>query len=575
MADTNDPSSSKIHGLPEEIVNVICNAQVVTTLAGAARELIDNAIDAGATNIEIRLTENGVDILEIIDNGNGIAEENFEFLAKKHCTSKFRDMSDFDNLNTFGFRGEALNALTTFSKVIITTKTSTAPIATRLTYNLSNIEKNEKTAGKNGTSVQVHGLFQTLPVRRHELIKNSKKEFVKLVNTIQAFAFARPDIKFTCSNVIKGKKNPVLSTPGGKATLRDVISTIFGCRAEKDNLLEIIDTLPDSKIRTQCNITTGGDRQFEVLQIRGYISSTESGLGSHAPDRQFIFINKRHVDYPDAAKVINELYRAHNKNRFALYVLFVTVHPSRVNVNITPDKRTVKLRDEQIFFAKLRASLQNAFTIDKGTYNPIQCSESSSPVPSSPNLQRIWSVKKSMSQAPTVQDEELQVIHVAENETPKIAKEKNERMPSNGFASTLPPNPKNILPKPAKRMPSTTSEMLQATLAITPEPVKKRKTSAANSSRHDSNQSGRDGSHLFKSLWTIPLPDEEDKNNDNEISIIDPDSSSPTIDQRELVQRMHNASQEMNESIYNDGNNDNDVTVVESSSSNANKKKNN
>lgn len=154
--------------------------------------------------LEIRLTENGVDIMEVIDNGRGIDEQNFEFLAKKHCTSKFRDMKDFDNLDTFGFRGEALNALATFSKVIITTKTQAAPTATRLTFNLSNIEKREKTAGKVGTSVAIHQLFQTLPVRRHELSKNSKKEFVKLVNTIQAFGFARPDIKFTCSNVIKG-----------------------------------------------------------------------------------------------------------------------------------------------------------------------------------------------------------------------------------------------------------------------------------------------------------------------------------------------------------------------------------
>uniref|UniRef100_A0A914Z760 DNA mismatch repair protein S5 domain-containing protein n=1 Tax=Panagrolaimus superbus TaxID=310955 RepID=A0A914Z760_9BILA len=328
MANVDQP---KIQGLPEEVRNVICNAQVVTTLAGAGRELIDNAIDAGATNIEIRLTENGVDILEVIDNGRGIDEQNFEFLAKKHCTSKFRDMKDFDNLDTFGFRGEALNALATFSKVIITTKTQAAPTATRLTFNLSNIEKKEKTAGKIGTSVAIHELFRTLPVRRHELSKNTKKEFVKLINTIQAFAFARPDIKFTCSNVIKGKKNPVLSTPGGKATLKDAISTIFGFRAEKDNLLQIFDTLPDSQIRKYCNITAGGDRQFEVLQIQGYISSTESGLGSHAPDRQFIFVNKRHVDYPEASKVINELYRAHNKNRYALYVLFVTVHPCEVH----------------------------------------------------------------------------------------------------------------------------------------------------------------------------------------------------------------------------------------------------
>lgn len=157
---------------------------------------------------EIRLNENGVDTLEVIDNGKGIDEKDFDVLAKPHCTSKFRSMNDFDNLETFGFRGEALNALTTFSKVVITTKTQAASVATRLTFdNLSNIVNKQKTAGKVGTSVAVHELFKTLPVRRAELVRNSKKEFVKMVNTIQAFALARPDIKFTCSNVIKGYVN--------------------------------------------------------------------------------------------------------------------------------------------------------------------------------------------------------------------------------------------------------------------------------------------------------------------------------------------------------------------------------
>lgn len=160
-------------------VHQICSGQVVLSLSTAVKELIENSVDAGATSIDLRLKDYGVDLIEVSDNGCGVEEENFEGLALKHHTSKIQEFADLTQVGTFGFRGEALSSLCALSDVTVSTCHVSASIGTRLV-----LDHNGKITQKTpyprpkGTTVSVQHLFYTLPVRHKEFQRNIKKASV-------------------------------------------------------------------------------------------------------------------------------------------------------------------------------------------------------------------------------------------------------------------------------------------------------------------------------------------------------------------------------------------------------------
>uniref|UniRef100_A0A8R1HGA4 Uncharacterized protein n=1 Tax=Caenorhabditis japonica TaxID=281687 RepID=A0A8R1HGA4_CAEJA len=352
-------SKMKIERISKEVAERLSTAQVVVSLSSALRQLIDNSIDAGATIIEIRLKNYGIDSIEVQDNGCGIKSSDFDALCKPHSTSKLTQFSDFDNLLTLGFRGEALNALCTVSSVTIFTRSndSDADLGSRLFFDHhGNISKRELAARENGTTILVERLFETLPVRRKELERSGKREFVKLLSTVQSFAVLCPHIKILCTNIIAGKKANAICTPGGNSTIRDVVFNLFGV-SKSSSLVEIQQGRLSEEIMALHSIPPGDEAILELFQLRGFVSSCEHGNGRSTSDRQFVYINNRTVDYLRVCSIVNEVYKQFNKNQYPIIVLFIDVPPDKIDVNVTPDKKTVMLEKERHLLAVVRASI--------------------------------------------------------------------------------------------------------------------------------------------------------------------------------------------------------------------------
>ncbi|KAH7727628.1 mismatch repair endonuclease PMS2 [Aphelenchoides avenae] len=342
--------------LNEEVSRRICTGQVIISLPGACRELLDNALDAGATTIEVRVKENGTELLEVIDNGSGIEAVNFDALCKPHSTSKLSSITDFNSLTTFGFRGEALNALAELGNVTITTRHQDAPVATKITFdNRGEVTRKDPCPRQMGTTVSVAELFAPLPVRRQEFVRTSKKELIKMLSTVQSFALSRTDVRFICVNFVGGKRIEMLSTPGGSASVKETISSLFGARSEKGNFLDIHEAVPDEETKAHYGVKVENDAIFDKIH------SCEYGQGRHSADRQFVYVNKRPVDFAKVCRIANEVYGSYNRGQYCMLVLFVEVDPASLDVNVSPDKRTVFLHAEKELFAKLRASLGATF----------------------------------------------------------------------------------------------------------------------------------------------------------------------------------------------------------------------
>jgi DNA mismatch repair protein PMS2 len=193
-----------IKAIESRSVHQIQSGQVIVDLQSVCKELVENSIDAGATAIEVRFKNYGLDTIEVQDNGSGIAPDDYQTIALKHYTSKLATYDDLTSLQTFGFRGEALSSLCALSKFhIVTSRASDGPKATRLDFDQSGkLKGTSVVAAKQGTTVVVETLFYNLPVRRKELEKNIKREYNKVLQLLNAYACVSVGVKFSVSNQI-------------------------------------------------------------------------------------------------------------------------------------------------------------------------------------------------------------------------------------------------------------------------------------------------------------------------------------------------------------------------------------
>ncbi|KAK5968190.1 DNA mismatch repair protein, partial [Trichostrongylus colubriformis] len=315
----------------------ISTAQVIVSLACAVRQLVDNSLDASAQTIEIRAKNNGYESVEVIDDGTGIESENFDSLCKPHSTSKLAGLNDFAHLSTLGFRGEALNALCALSEelskdssprsITIITRYRCDSLGTKLRFDHSgNVVDRTSVARSTGTTVIVENLFETLPVRRKEFEKTAKKEFSKVLSTVQSFALSRPDIKFICNNTVAGKRQQQICTPGN-ATIREVVTNLFGGRADKNKMVDIVRCLPGEEVCLNYGLDPKKTSIYADYTIRGFVSSCEHGFGRSSTDRQFVYVNQRPVDYAKICRVVNEVYQQYNRSQYPTLVLNIEVPP--------------------------------------------------------------------------------------------------------------------------------------------------------------------------------------------------------------------------------------------------------
>ncbi|KAK3852034.1 hypothetical protein Pcinc_041360 [Petrolisthes cinctipes] len=393
--EASQESAKSIKAIDKTTVHRICSGQVVLTLATAVKELVENSLDAGATSVEVKLKDHGATLIEVLDNGSGVEEKDFEALTLKHHTSKLRDFEGLEGVSTFGFRGEALSSLCALSQVSITTRHVSAPIATKLTLSHNGIITDRAHSARQvGTTVSLQGLFSTLPVRYKEFQRNIKREFNKMVNVLYSYCLISTGVRITCTNQTENGKKSTIAATSGHPTIKDNISAIFGAK-QVSAMLEMkqLEASEDSLTEYGVANSTNNTQSSQDLVLEGWVSSCAHGLGRPSPDRQFYFVNSRPCDPTRVAKVVNEVYRQYNRHQSPCVVLNLLLGRSLVDVNLTPDKRQIMLASERIILAILKTSLMRLYETIPSTYNvstPLPAKPSAhhtpSPSPTTPKL---------------------------------------------------------------------------------------------------------------------------------------------------------------------------------------------
>lgn len=324
--------SDVIQLLPDSIANQIAAGEVVQRPASAVKELMENAIDAGATSIKLIVREAGKTHIQVIDNGSGMSETDARMSLERHATSKIRKAEDLFSLQTKGFRGEALASIAAVSQMEMKTRPADQELGTCLVVEGSEVKKQEPVACEPGTSISVKNLFYNIPARRN-FLKSNPVELRHIIDEFQRLALAHPDIVFSFIQT----DEVVYDLPAGKLSQR--IVNIFG-KSYQEQL-------------APCQEETN------LVQVHGYVGKPEFSRKTRG--EQFLFVNRRFIrsNYLHHA-VMSAFENLLSENSYPLYVLFIDIDPRHIDVNVHPTKTEIKFDDERAVYAVVRSAVRQA-----------------------------------------------------------------------------------------------------------------------------------------------------------------------------------------------------------------------
>ncbi|KAM0276234.1 hypothetical protein ACHAQH_006957 [Verticillium albo-atrum] len=344
-------------------VHRIQSGQVIVDLSSVVKELVENSLDADATAIDVRFRNQGLESIEVQDNGSGISPDNYKNLALKHHTSKLATFSDLSTLSTFGFRGEALSSLCALSQFsVVTCLAGSSPKATKLEFEPSGkLKGTSMVAAQKGTVVTVNNLFHNLPVRRRELERNIKREWNKVIALLNQYACIQTGLKFTVSQQPSKGKRIVLFSTKGNPTTRDNIINIFGAKTTTvlislNVALHFEPTAGPGLVSAQQSI-----QYSSLVHVRGFVSRPAHGEGRQTPDRQMFFVNGRPCVLPQFAKVFNDVYKSYNSTQSPFILADIQLDTHLYDVNVSPDKRTILMHEQSRLLESLREALTSLF----------------------------------------------------------------------------------------------------------------------------------------------------------------------------------------------------------------------
>ncbi|SPO44398.1 related to PMS1 - DNA mismatch repair protein [Moesziomyces antarcticus] len=385
---STDPQAagSAIRAIPTSDVHRITSGQVVLDLQTAVKELVENALDASASNIAINFRDYGADSFEVVDNGSGIDPSNYASVALKHYTSKLASFSDLAHVRTFGFRGEALSSLCALASVTIHTATSQqAPMGAVLRLDRSGrvADDSGRAARQRGTTITIEDLFKSLPVRRKEFEKNLKREYAKTQNLLQAYALITKGVRWTTTNQPSGgRKTPQFSVNSSSADnyLAANVSALFGAKVAPTLMplsLELTFStarkgLSAAQKRGEQDDDEGDEEETandaSTVTVVGLISKPVYGSGRTSSDRQFFYINGRPWEAGRVSRAFNEVYKSFNSNHFPFIIADFRLPTDSYDVNVSPDKRTIFLHEESRLIEKLKQALEELFAPSRATF---------------------------------------------------------------------------------------------------------------------------------------------------------------------------------------------------------------
>jgi DNA mismatch repair protein MutL len=327
----------KIIVLPDSVSSKIAAGEVIERPASIIRELIDNSIDAGATEITVKIEEAGIKRIIVSDNGSGIDKEDFVLVFTKHATSKIREMDDLQSLYTMGFRGEALHSIETVSKITLVSNTD--PAGKKTGFKVSNFGESAfkllPVAAKKGTRVDVEDIFYNIPARR-KFLKSKVTEYNAVKKVVSDKAFAFLDVRFDFYS--DGKQ--VFSTTG-----EDDFSKVFFAINRNENAFDVYeDALPAGKNLKIKLIHSGADVFFQNRK------------------HQSLYVNSRPVTVSFFYPALDTGYRNFvSPGRYPLFFVYIDIDPSLIDVNIHPAKKEIKFINQNEIFSAIQNAVSQSF----------------------------------------------------------------------------------------------------------------------------------------------------------------------------------------------------------------------
>ena len=342
--------------LPDAIANQIAAGEVIQRPASVVKELVENAIDSGASEVELLVKDSGKTLIQVRDNGCGMSETDARMSLERHATSKLRAADDLFALRTMGFRGEALASIVAVAQMEMKTRRAPDDLGTRLVVEASEVKVQEPVASAPGTTIAVRNLFFNIPARRN-FLKSDTVEMRHIRDEFIRIALAHPGVRFD----LHVNDRLDLALPAGK--LRQRVVQVFG--KKYDSLLVPI------------------QEDTDVLSISGYVGKPEAARKSKVG--QFFFINNRFIKSSYLHHAVTMAYDdLLPKDTYPFYVIYLEIDPARIDVNVHPTKQEIKFEDERLIYNYLKATIRQGLgrasimpSIDFETDNPFSPSRTS------------------------------------------------------------------------------------------------------------------------------------------------------------------------------------------------------
>jgi len=321
-----------IHLLPDNIANQIAAGEVIQRPASAVKELLENAVDAEATEIKLIVQDAGKSLIQVVDNGKGMSETDARMAFERHATSKIKNIDDLFHIRTMGFRGEALASIAAVAQVELKTKREEDETGVCLEIENSKVVRQEPVACPRGSNFAMKNLFFNVPARRN-FLKSNAAEMRHIVDEFTRVALAFPSIFFSLTS--NGQQLMHLE----KGSLKQRIVQILG--------------------HTQNAKLVSVQENTDYLNIYGFVGKPETARKTRG--EQFLFVNQRFIRSPYLNHAIMNAY--HDMiapDSYPLYVLFIDLDPAQVDINVHPTKQEIKFEDEKIVYAFVQAAVKHA-----------------------------------------------------------------------------------------------------------------------------------------------------------------------------------------------------------------------
>jgi DNA mismatch repair protein MutL len=319
--------SDVIKLLPDHVANQIAAGEVIQRPASVVKELLENSIDAGSTEIRLVVRDGGKTFIQVIDNGKGMSLTDARMCWERHATSKISSAEEIYTIKTMGFRGEALASIASVSQVELKTKKADDPLGTLIVIEATEVKKQEAISYQQGTSITVKNLFFNIPARRN-FLKSNPVESRHIIDEFTRIALANPHIAMSLFN----NEDEVFILRTGDHQQR--IGELFGIKTE-EHILRV-------------------EEETTIINVHGFIGKPEFSKKSRG--EQFFFVNKRFIKdaYLNHA-VVNSYENLITKEQFPFYVLYIDIDPAQIDVNIHPTKTEIKFEDERSIYQIIRA----------------------------------------------------------------------------------------------------------------------------------------------------------------------------------------------------------------------------